>query len=288
MPRLPGPPSLRRPLWHLLRRGAHLLLPDPCLGCGQPLAGGEAFALCPACRGGLRAHRPGCRRCGAPLPGDRILPPTVPCPACRRRPPAFAALLSPWRYEPPLPAVVHALKFGGCGHLGERLAAPLGRWLVEGRWISREVSRERGHGSGWILDAVVPVPLHPGRRWRRGYNQAERIGRPLARGLGLPFLRPLHRRRPTRTQARLPRQRRRDNVAGAFAVVPGRRRAVQGRRLLLVDDVCTTGATMEAAARALRRAGARRVVAVTVARTPPPEQPHHRSHPGHREGRRSA
>ena len=121
-------------------------------------------------------------------------------------------------------------------------------------------------------DLVVPVPLHWRRRLARGFNQAERIARPLAACLGVAYGSALRRRRATRAQARLGRAERLANPAGAFAVrhspFPGRRLRLDGARVLLVDDVATTGATLEAAARALRVAGAESVTAVAVARTP--------------------
>lgn len=116
-------------------------------------------------------------------------------------------------------------------------------------------------------DLVVPVPLHWRRQLLRGYNQAESIGRPLARLLGLPFGEALKRPRATAAQAGLGRDHRRANVRQAFRA----RRPLSGH-ILLVDDVATTGATLDAAARALRRGGADRVTALAVARTPDPDE----------------
>ncbi|MBI4161163.1 MAG: ComF family protein [Acidobacteria bacterium] len=117
-------------------------------------------------------------------------------------------------------------------------------------------------------DAVAPVPLHRSRRRLRGYNPAERLARPLARRLGLPLLRrALRRTRPTPPQTGLPRRERLRNVRGAFrAPRPGR---VQGRRILLVDDILTTGATAAECSRELLRAGAASVDLITAARSFP-------------------
>jgi ComF family protein len=114
-------------------------------------------------------------------------------------------------------------------------------------------------------DAVVPVPLHPARERHREFNQAERLGRRLGNCLGLP-LRPgwLRRVAPTRTQTALTREERAQNVRNAFALRPGVQ--LDGERLILVDDVFTTGATTNACARALREGGAREVCVWTVAR----------------------
>lgn len=109
-------------------------------------------------------------------------------------------------------------------------------------------------------DAVVPVPLHWRRQWRRGFNQADE----LARHLGLPIAHVLRRTRATASQADLPAARRHANVRDAFSMRRWAR--VSGLRLVLVDDVCTTGATLDACARVLRHAGAADVRAVTAAR----------------------
>lgn len=250
-PRPAGQPPLRRLL--------HLLLPDPCAACAAPLEAGAPFSLCLPCRGRLRRHVPGCRRCGRPLPGRRRLPGR--CDRCRRRAPAYARLLSPWSYEPPLDAAVHAFKFGRRRHLGERLARPLADLL-----LADPTARLRDGPAA--ADLVVAVPLHPLRHLRRGYNQAAALARPLARRLGLPYRSALYRRRATPPQSRLPRQRRRQNLRHAFAALPGAARHLNGNRVVLVDDVATTGATLEAAAETLRAAGARSVTAVALACTP--------------------
>ena len=118
------------------------------------------------------------------------------------------------------------------------------------------------------VDLVVPVPLHPWRRLRRGYNQAELLARPLAAALGLPLRIALVRHRFAPPQSRLPRQRRLANVQDVFRSPRRHRRHLRGRHVLLVDDVATTGATLDAAARALLAAGTRTVIALTLARTP--------------------
>lgn len=246
---------------------AGFLLPAGCLGCGEALGGGRAhLSLCLACRGRLTRPAPGCAACGepipaaAPAPGRTPLPAGWVCGACRRRPPPFSALRAAWSYDGAIGEVVRALKFRRLDYLGAHLARDL---------------RELAAGDGEGFDLVVPVPLHWLRRWRRGYNQAERIARPLARLLGVPCREVLRRRRATRPQTGLAREERLANPRGAFALrsgfggaVRGRRHRPAGRRVLLVDDVVTTGATLRAAAEVLRRAGAREVVAVAAARTP--------------------
>jgi ComF family protein len=129
------------------------------------------------------------------------------------------------------------------------LAAPL-----------RRLMQERGAAVLAGADCVVPVPLHWRRRWRRGFNQALE----LSHGLGLPVLRALRRHENTRTQTDLPASARQRNVRDAFAF--RRRVPIAGRRVVLVDDVSTTGATLEACARVLMAAGAAEVRTLTAAR----------------------
>jgi ComF family protein len=139
---------------------------------------------------------------------------------------------------------------------GEPLAEMLGRVLAE-------VQGVRLLAAG--VEVVVPVPLHWGRRWARGYNQAEAIGRELAAGIGLPHDAGVLRRvKPTPQQAQPSAAARWENMRGAFRVNPGAR--VAGRGVLLVDDVMTTGSTAAEAARVLREAGASRVVVAVLAR----------------------
>lgn len=236
------------------------MLPATCLGCGLQVPEGASggavgrpahLGLCLACRGRLARPAPGCSVCGEPGAAGV-------CGECRRRPPPFAALRAAWSYRGPLPAVVRGLKFRRLDYLGAHLARDLAELVAGGPAAG-------GPGPGW--DLVVPVPLHWRRRWLRGYNQAERIARPLARLLGAPCAEVLRRRRATRPQTGLARAARLSNPQGAFVLRRGRWPSAAGR-VLLVDDVVTTGATLRAAAEVLRESGAREVVAVAAARTP--------------------
>lgn len=151
-------------------------------------------------------------------------------------------------YDGTLRNIIHAWKF----ERRQSLARPLARLTTE---RCREALNE--------IDLIVPVPMTPWRRWQRGFNQADDV----TRHLGLPSRRALVRWRPRRPQAMLHVRERRVNLEGALSVASWHRRALAGRRVLLVDDVVTTGATIDACATALRQAGASDVRALTVART---------------------
>lgn len=236
----------------LLDRLLHALLPAPCLGCGRPLpARGTTLGLCTRCRGSLASlPREACAVCARPL-AAHALPEDYRCGACRERPPAFDRMLALWSYRPPLDSVVRGLKFGRLDYLGDHLADALAERL--GNRLDD-------------FDRVVPVPLHWRRRLARGYNQAERIARPLAFRLGLPCAPLLVRRRATPPQSLLGKADRLTNLRKAFRAPDPER--VRGLRILLVDDVATTGATLDAAASALKNAGAAAVIALVAGRTP--------------------
>ncbi|MFL6259393.1 MAG: ComF family protein [Thermoanaerobaculia bacterium] len=236
----------------LLDRLVHALLPAACLGCGRQLpAAGASLSLCAPCRAALAPlPRQACAVCLRPL-AAHALPEGYRCGACRQTPPAFDRLAALWSYRPPLDAVVRGLKFGRLDYLGRHLA----------------LAMADGLGPGLAgCDRVVPVPLHWRRRLARGYNQAERIARPLAGRLGLPCVQALARRRATPPQSLLGREERLANLRKAFRVPRPER--VRGLHILLVDDVATTGATLDAAAAALKKAGAAAITALVAGRTP--------------------
>jgi ComF family protein len=144
--------------------------------------------------------------------------------------------------------LIHVFKFEGV----RTLQRPLGALLA--RALPRESS----------FDAVVPMPLHWRRRWQRGFNQSELLAREIARKWNVPVCGLVRRKRATAPQAGLTSAERRKNVQGAFAVKKAAR--LNGTRLLLIDDVLTTGATASACARALKRAGAAHVTFLALAR----------------------
>lgn len=144
--------------------------------------------------------------------------------------------------------LIHLFKYGKV----QTLAGPLSDLLAAA------LPRDQG------FDAIAPTPLYWLRRWHRGFNQAELLARRLAGRTGIPMLRALRRVHSTETQAGLSDTRRRRNVAHAFRARDGA--AIKGKRILLVDDVMTTGSTGAACAAALKRAGAAKVTLLTIAR----------------------
>jgi len=149
-------------------------------------------------------------------------------------------------YEGGLERAVRAFKFHGVRRLGG----------LFGRTLAAELTR-----AGWQPDLLCPVPLHPLRRFRRGYNQSALVARTAAHALGLPYRPMLNRVRRTEQQARLGKDARQHNVAGAFRSQP-----LGGEHVLLVDDVVTSGATATECSLALFEAGASRVYVAALAR----------------------
>ncbi len=190
------------------------------------------------------------RGCGLPFPffqGEGVR-----CPACMARPRAFSRARAACLYDEHSRELILKLKHADRPEIGALFA----------RWLLRAASPLLAE-----VDVIAPVPLHPSRLFARRYNQAAEIARPLCRLAGKPYLPDaLVRRRATTSQGGKSGRGRRVNVKGAFHAPPGRARRVQGRRVLLVDDVLTTGATAEACARALLAAGAAAVDLAVVAR----------------------
>jgi ComF family protein len=151
-------------------------------------------------------------------------------------------------YDGALRSLIHLLKYGGVTPLARVLAKRMLLALPQGQTYS----------------AIVPMPLHWRRRWRRGFNQSELLATELSRRLGVPVKKVVRKRKSTPAQAGLTSAQRRKNVAGAFEV--RRPNEIAGGHVLLIDDVFTTGATAGACAAALKRAGAGRVTVLTLAR----------------------
>lgn len=238
---MPGPSGARQALRGVQRwvgEGLDLLFPTSCLGCSQ-----AGFLWCPECDTSLeRIGEQLCQICGRRLAGVTV------CAECRRSPPPYRAR-SYAAYQGPLARAIVSLKY----RPNRRLADLMGGWLQQGY-----------EQAGWQAHAIVPVPLSRQRLKRRGYNQAHLLALALKDRLQLPVLaNGLRRVLDTHSQVGLLPAERRRNVADAFRAED---RLWAGQRVVLVDDLYTTGATLAACATALQRAGAEQVFALTVAR----------------------
>lgn len=232
-----------------LGRALDLGLPPLCPVCREPLA--NAGGLCARCWSKLSfIARPYCERLGIPFaydPGPGILSMEAIA-----DPPAYHRARAAVRYDEVARALVHAFKYG------DRLdlARPMARWMATA-----------GHELLQSSDALVPVPLHWRRLWARRFNQAAALAKGISASSGLPILpQALKRIRATEQQVGLSQAERAANVQGAFRVSEAGKAAIRGKRLVLVDDVLTSGATVDTCARALLRAGAGRVDVLVFAR----------------------
>jgi ComF family protein len=215
------------------------LFPSRCVGCGE-----EGTFLCADCRGALPSiQSPFCNICGRPLsPGE-------PCPDCRRWQLEINGIRAPFRFEGVIRDAIHKLKYHHFRALAPSLAGLLAGYL-EVRPLA--------------ADVLVPVPIHSRRLRERGYNQSALLAKELSKLVAIPVVEDcLFRSKNTSSQTKADAQTRRRNVSGAFLC---RDRRLEGQRVLIVDDVCTTGATLDSCAVALRRGGASLVWGLTVAR----------------------
>ena len=233
-----------------LHSALDLLFPRTCAGCGRPDPEDRRH-LCWNCLAEIPFIQPPfCSRCGDPVAG-RVDHAYV-CALCAGRVVHFDRARSVARYDGAVGQAVRELKY----HKAVWVAPDLADLLEAG---------VRAHYDVGAIDAVAFVPLHPMRRRERGFNQAEILAAHLARRIHKPLLRRVVARvRFTPTQTKLTLSARADNVKNAFA--PRSTRWLQGRRILLVDDVMTTGATVNACAEALKTGGAAEVWVMTVAR----------------------
>lgn len=212
-----------------------------CLLCSGPCH----ELLCAACRADLPWNRCACPACARPLAS----PDLELCRYCTRRSPPFDASLAAFRYEAPIDRAIQGLKYNA-----DFLAA---------RWLGESLADTVHQSERPLPELLIPVPLHAGRLRRRGYNQAQELGRVVGRSLGVPLAPQLVRRkRATEDQIGKTAHDRRRNVRGAFAIDT----SVRGQRIALIDDVMTTGSTLGELARTCRQAGAAQVECWVIAR----------------------
>lgn len=229
------------------------VLPPTCLACRKPAGG--AGGLCPQCweEAGF-IERPYCERLGTPFAYDSGGP--LISPVAFAYPPAFDRARAVMRFSDVARDLVHLLKYG------DRLdlVQPFSRWMAR---AGSELLQE--------CDALVPVPLHWTRLFQRRFNQSAALAQAIARPTKIAVIDDvLLRVRATPPQVGLAREERAKNVHGAFSVEKAARAKVKGKRIVLIDDVLTTGATANACARVLRRAGATRIDVLTLARVVDP------------------
>jgi len=237
---------------HFFSRILDYILPTSCSFCNDPVGDSGIPFFCSTCWADFSPMQgPVCPRCGRPFDSPETLShsPDHVCLACRKEPPRFDQALSAGYFEGSLREAVHQFKYRPCRSLGK----PLGEWMATKVRLITD------------LDLVMPVPLHAGRLKERGFNQALLLAHQMCEAHHIPLsCDNLYRTRPTRPQVELSGAERIRNVAGAFAL--RRPEEVANRRLVLVDDVFTTGATMNECSEVLKRAGAAQVTAFTLAR----------------------
>ncbi|MBI4125546.1 MAG: ComF family protein [Deltaproteobacteria bacterium] len=208
-----------------------LIFPHRCIGC-ETWLDGEPVEICSNCQSQLN-----------------FLKTAAAAPALKKV--YFDAAHSVLAYEGKVHDWIGSFKFFRQFHVGRVFASLLARAPLD--WHS--------------VDAVTPVPLHFWRRLRRGFNPAAILAFALAAKIQKPFWPVLSKKKHTRPQTKQNREARLQNVKGAFALSPKKQKAIAGKRLLLIDDVLTTGATVNECAKVLKRAGAKQVVVLTLART---------------------
>lgn len=231
------------------------LIPPSCPVCDSPVS--AEGLICSACFPLFRPIVPPlCNACGLPLAVAE--PPSGPvlCPSCASRRPLFGRARAVWLYGGAAKDLVLRLKYAD----REDLALPIGRFMAR---AGEELLRE--------ADLLIPVPLHLRRLVARRYNQAALLAHVIARASGVPAaVDALRRTRATPPLADLSREEREASLIDAFVVAPRWRGRIAGKRVVLIDDVLTSGATAEACTDALFAAGAASVDVLAAARTPPP------------------
>ncbi len=234
----------------MLNASGNLLFPPSCIGCNAPVAASGTF--CAQCHTQLHMlSDPLCLQCGEPF--EYAIDGHTHCDNCIANPPMFDAAYALWRYDTISSTVIKRLKFQDATHLAPRLSVLL-----------------HIHGSHLLekADCLIPVPLHPSRLRTRRYNQAMLLAAIIADKRPALTLLPhtLQRTKATPPQTHLNYTARQRNVADAFHVRLGQEHTIKGKRILLIDDVMTTGATLNACSHLLKEHGAKWVGVLTLAK----------------------
>jgi ComF family protein len=222
-------------------------IPSSCLLCNGYVRGLKP--LCSGCENDLPWNSRACFRCAMPMSTSNPV-----CADCLQSPPLFQKAFCAFRYEDPVAGLLNRYKHNGslaCGH-----------WLAHG--LADAIAAHYDKAQIALPDCVLPVPLHWRRLRGRGFDQGLEIGKVLARRLKIPLSTALRRQRHTASQQALSREQRQRNLAGAFVL----REPLAARRVVLVDDVLTTGSTANEIAALLLRAGIEEVQVCAIARTP--------------------
>lgn len=239
-------------IWRYLGKGfLHIVLPNTCYGCKRDLAWTATEPLCTSCVQAVKKVGPlYCLRCGKPLPDGGAH--CYQCRGSKAREFSCKIIRSAVVFGPQVRGLIHAFKYADQPHLAVYLTG----------WLNKEWDAYPELAESQL---IIPVPLHPQKLKKRGYNQAELLARCLAQSKGITFDGgSLVRTRNTPSQTQFGREGRLKNMSGAFTCPHPD--LVKGKIVLLIDDVATTGATLEGCAQALKAAGAKKVMAYTLAR----------------------
>lgn len=230
----------------------NLFFPEDCQICGSALDGVSRIPVCGKCLDEpvplVAEHW--CTQCRTPFLNPRPLEPDGICALCRNGGASYQQAFCYGAYDGALARLIHLFKYAGV----RTLSKPLGAMLT------RALPTAQG------FDLIVPMPMHWWKRLRRTFNQSDLLAQEVCRRTGIPWRRALKRVKLTRVQAGLTSSERRINVRASFRVPAKYRHLVNGKNILLIDDVLTTGSTAAAAAAELRRAGANHVAVLTLAR----------------------
>jgi ComF family protein len=237
-----------RPITVIAKAFVNILYPIHCVGCKSPLDPLDERGICIRCANNIRRNpQPHCHVCGRSVHDEKHL-----CGECVKTAYEFSAARSAYLYEGTVRELIHVFKYG----CGLRLRGLLSRLVIDFLKDNASLSDN--------IDAVTFVPLHNNRLRERGFNQSKVLAEAVASDFGIPLINGLDKIKKTPPQSELSRQKRLSNLKGSFRVRSPKETA--GKRILLVDDVMTTGSTLNECSRVLRQAGAVEVRCLTMAR----------------------